>query len=183
VEAASRPAPKSTAKASPKPASGAPEKPGPEEKAGVTTQGILPEEVTQDDKDRITEILKDLYNAYAERNLDKILELQHDSIEASALDYEKKKKGTADDVRDAFKSATKEIIEHKDFKMLPLNLSDITFQKKGNICRVTSIVPIIATERLEVMEEGKYFYVRLRIGELIFEKKSDLWKIVNMYLY
>jgi len=67
--------------------------------------------------------------------------------------------------------------------MLPLNMSDLTFGKKGIYCKVTSVVPIIATERLEVMEEGKYFFVRLRVGELILEKKNDLWKIVNMYLY
>jgi len=141
------------------------------------------EEGSVEDRERITGIIRDLYNAYAERNLEKIIEIQHDSIEASALDYQKKKKGTADEVREAFKSATKEIIEHKDFKMLPLNLSDLTFQKKGIYCKVTSVVPIIATERLEVMEEGKYFFVRLRVGELVLEKKNDLWKIVNMYLY
>jgi hypothetical protein len=182
---ASTPAAKSTARPMAKPSPKAHEKTGPKEKpvAGVESPSALPEEVTQEDRDKITEILKDLYSAYAERNLDTIMELQHDSIEASALDYEKKKKGSADEVREAFKSATKEIIEHKDFKMLPLNLSDMTFMKKGNTCRVTSIVPIIATERLEVMEEGKYFFVRLRIGEFIFEKKNDLWKIVNMYLY
>jgi hypothetical protein len=182
-ETAATTSPKALSKPLAKPTKETPKKPIEKPSAKATPANVLPEEMTPDEKDKVLDVIKDLYNAYAERNLDKILALQKESIEASALDYEKKKKGSADDVREAFKGATKEIIEHKDFKMLPLNLSDITFQRKGNTCRITSVVPIIATERLEVMEEGKYFFVRLRIGELIFEKKNDEWKIVNMYLY
>jgi hypothetical protein len=141
------------------------------------------EDIAQEDKEGIITVIQDLYNAYSGKNLERIMELQHDSMEASALDYQKKKKGSADEVREAFKSATKEIIEHKDFKMLPLNLNDLSFQKKGTYCKVTGVAPIISTERLEVQEEGKFFFVRLRVGELILEKKNDLWKIANMYLY
>lgn len=140
---------------------------------------VLPDE----EKEKITSLIKDLYTAYEQKNLERILEIQKYSIEASAIDYEKKGKGTADEVREAFRDATREIIEHKDFKMKPLNLSDLTFQRKGKYCRVTSIVPVIASERLEIEEEGKFFFVRLRIGEFIFEQDKDIWKIVNMYLY
>jgi hypothetical protein len=165
------------------------EKPGkPQKEPGKTD--TLPssfdgkEDVTKEDREQITALITELYNAYADRNLDKILEIQHAAIEASAVDYEKRKKGSADEVRDAFRDATKEIIEHKEYKLLPLNLSDITIARRGQFYKVTSVVPIIATDRLEVQEEGKYFFVRLRIGEMIFEKDSSTnWKIVNMYLY
>lgn len=141
-------------------------------------------EVSDEDREQIISHITDLYNAYADRSLEKILEIQHASIEASAIDYEKRKKGSADEVRDAFRDATKEIIEHKDYKLLPLNLSDISIVRTGHFYKVTSVVPIIATDRLEIQEEGKYFFVRLRIGEMIFEKSSEgSWKIVNMYLY
>ncbi len=140
-------------------------------------------ELTEQDKEEIVTVIKALYNAYAEKDLDKVLELQKRSIESSALDYEKQGKGSAQDVRDAFREATEEILNHKAFKMLPLNLTDLTFQRKGDLCRVTSVVPIIATDRLEVMEDGKYFFVRLRIGEFIFAPEGDGWVIETMYLY
>ena len=110
--------------------------------------------------------------------------MQKNSIEESALEYEKQGKGKAQDVRDAYRAATKEIMEHKQFKMLPINLSDITFRKKGKLCRITSVVPIIATDRLEIVEDGKYFFIRLRIGELVLESDdNNNWKIKTMYLY
>ena len=140
-------------------------------------------EVTKDDEVKITDLIKELYNAYAEKDVSKVLELQKRSIESSAIDYEKQGKGSAEDVREAFKSATEEIINHKAFKMLPLNLTDLTFQQRGNYCRVTSVVPIIATDRLEIEDNGKYFFVRLRIAEFIFAPEGDKWVIENMYLY
>ena len=128
-------------------------------------------------------MIKELYDAYAEKNLDKIMEMQRNSIEASAIDYENQGKGSAQDVRDAYRSATEEILNHKEFKMMPLNTSDLTFQKKGSLCRVTSVVPIIATDRLEISEDGKYFFVRLRIGEFVFSPTENGWEIQTMYLY
>jgi len=167
-----------------------PEKPGKTQKKPGKTDDAEPssfvskDAVSKEDHEKIISLITDLYNAYADKSLDRILEIQHDAIEASAIDYEKRKKGSADEVRDAFKDATKEIIEHKDYKLLPLNLSDISIARTGKFYKVTSVVPIIATDRLEVQEEGKYFFVRLRIGEMIFEKSNEgSWKIVNMYLY
>ena len=140
-------------------------------------------EVSEEDKSAILAVIKELYDAYAEKNLDKIMEMQRNSIEASAIDYENQGKGSAQDVRDAYRSATEEILNHKEFKMMPLNTSDLTFQKKGSLCRVTSVVPIIATDRLEISEDGKYFFVRLRIGEFVFSPTENGWEIQTMYLY
>ena len=143
-----------------------------------------PNELTTVEKEAIISVIKEFYDAYASRDLDKVMEMQKNSIEESALEYEKQGKGKAQDVRDAYRSATKEIMEHKQFKMLPLNLSDITFRKKGKLCRVTSVVPIIATDRLEIVEDGKYFFIRLRVGEFVFESEDEnTWKIKTMYLY
>lgn len=143
-----------------------------------------PREVTDEEKNQIIDLIKELYNAYAEKDLEKVLELEKNSIESSAIDYENQGKGSAQDVRDAYRFATGEVLNHKEFKMLPLNISDLTFQKKGNLCRVTSVVPIIATDRLEVNQDGKYFFVRLRIGELVVSpSEKGGWEIQTMYLY
>ncbi len=143
-----------------------------------------PNELTPTEKEAIISVIKEFYDAYASKDLDKVMEMQKNSVEESAIEYEKQGKGKAQDVRDAYRAATKEIMEHKQFKMLPINLSDITFRKKGKLCRVTSVVPIIATERLEIVEDGKYFFVRLRIGEFVFESEDEnTWKIKTMYLY
>ena len=143
-----------------------------------------PNELTPTEKEAIISVIKEFYDAYASKDLDKVMEMQKNSIEESAIEYEKQGKGKAQDVRDAYRAATKEIMEHKQFKMLPINLSDITFRKKGKLCKVTSVVPIIATERLEIVEDGKYFFVRLRIGEFVFESEDEnTWKIKTMYLY
>ena len=156
--------------------------PAKEDKANIAKL-LETKELTKLDEEKIKNIIKELYDAYAERDVTKVLKLQKRSIESSAIDYEKQGKGSADDVREAFKSATEEIISHRAFKMLPLNLSDLTFQKKGDFCRVTSVVPIIATDRLEIEDNGKYFFVRLRIAEFIFAPEGDNWVIENMYLY
>ena len=143
-----------------------------------------PNELTAEEKEAIISVIKEFYDAYASKDLDKVMEMQKNSIEESALEYEKQGKGKAQDVRDAYRAATKEIMEHKQFKMLPINLSDITFRKKGKLCRVTSVVPIIATDRLEIVEDGKYFFVRLRIGEFVLQSDDENnWKIKTMYLY
>ena len=143
-----------------------------------------PNELTAEEKEAIISVIKEFYDAYASKDLDKVMEMQKNSIEESALEYEKQGKGKAQDVRDAYRAATKEIMEHKQFKMLPINLSDITFRKKGKLCRITSVVPIIATDRLEIVEDGKYFFIRLRIGELVLESDdNNNWKIKTMYLY
>ncbi len=176
---------KSTPAAKPVKAASTPSKTA--EKPKVTAspkEDYTPKEVLAAEKEEIIAVITSLYNAYAEKDLEKVLQLQNESIESSALAYEKEGKGSAQDVRDAFRSATDEILSHKAFKMLPLNTTDLTFQKKGKYIRVTSVVPIIATERLELMENGKYFFVRLRIAEFLFApSETGGWKILNMYLY
>jgi hypothetical protein len=159
----------------------------PNERTGAipaaVSSAMAAREVSKEDKDKVTAIITQLHAAYAAKDLDKIMELVRYSVEYSALDYEKRGKGPAQEVREAFRDATREIIEHKDYKLYPLNMSDVTFDRKGKYIKVTSVVPIILTDQLEIINDDKFFYVKLRVGEIIFEPAGDSWRIANLYLY
>lgn len=130
-----------------------------------------------------TGVITELYNAYVSRDLDRIMALERESIEASARAYESKGKGKAEDVRDALRGVTEEVIKHKDFKMKPLNLTDAEFERVGDAVVVSSVIPIIASELVEVGEPGAGKKARLRIGKFVFRQMDTHWTIVRMDLF
>lgn len=128
----------------------------------------------------VTGVITELYNAYVARDVDKVMALERLSFEAAAEAYEKQGKGKASDVIDAYRGATEEVLTHKDFAMKPLNLADAQFQRLGDSVVVTSVIPIIATELVEVGEPGSGKKVRLRIGKFVFRSVDGSWQIVRM---
>lgn len=127
-----------------------------------------------------TGVITELYNAYVARDVDKVMALERLSFEAAAEAYEKQGKGKASDVIDAYRGATDEVLKHKDFAMKPLNLADAQFQRVGDSVVVSSVIPIIATELVEVGEPGSGNKVRLRIGKFVFRAVDGTWQIVRM---
>jgi hypothetical protein len=140
--------------------------------------------VTAEEKAGAVGVIKALYQAYSDRDIDKILTLEHDFIEASAKAYEEKKgAGKGDELRDAFRGVTEEIIRSKQFAMKPLHLDDVQYRREGDRIVVSSAVPIIATEYVDVEGDGVGNRARLRIAKFWIRKTPEGWRIEQMDLH
>lgn len=149
---------------------------------GFPVHAQKPTPVPDGEKAAARLLIGNLYKAYASRDVDKVIALERESIEASAIDYEKKGKGSADVVRRSFRECTEDVLRNKDFAMKPLNLDDVEFRLEGDSLVVSSATPIIATETVEVGEAGSGQKVRLRICKFVLRKTSDGYAIMQMFL-
>ncbi|MBM3464229.1 MAG: hypothetical protein FJX76_19205 [Armatimonadetes bacterium] len=137
--------------------------------------------VSPAEKAGVQAVICDLFVAYYNRDVDRVVEIEKGAIESSALAYEKQGKGKADDVRDAFREGARDVLSHKDFAMEPLRLEDVRYKhSKGRIV-VSSVVPIIATNKVTLAASG--LQVRLSISTLVFEKKGNRFEIVAMQIH
>lgn len=127
--------------------------------------------------------IRALYNAYAKRDLDQIMQIEHGCIEQSALLYEKQGKGPAQDVRRAFHDATQEMITSKGFAMRPLHLKEVQFRLEGNRIVVSSVVPIITSTAVVVGNPGEKKARAVKISKFVFIRTQDgKLDLVEMYL-
>ena len=135
--------------------------------------------VSAPDKAGMIKAIKELYQAYRQRDLEKVMLLEHEAIESSALDYEARGKGSAQDVRDAFRGATQDLFSSPEFEMQPLFLDEVKFTKEDGVYLASSVVPILASYRVELISRP----VKIRIGELKFKKTPAGFKIIQMTMY
>jgi hypothetical protein len=135
--------------------------------------------VSPEDKQGMLKAIKELYQAYKKRDLEKVMLLEKEAIEASALDYQARGKGPAQEVRDAFRGATQDLFSSPDFDMQPLLLEEVKFYKENDIYVASSVVPILASYRVELISKP----VKIRIGELKFKKTPAGFKIIQMTMY
>ena len=63
--------------------------------------------------------------------------------------------------------------------MEPLNVEGIRFHKEDDIYVALSVVPIIASYRIELISKP----VKIRIGGFSFKKEPNGFKIVKMTMY
>ena len=139
-------------------------------------------QIGPEDKAAIIKLIKALYQAYVGRSLDKIMELQKNAIEISAAAYEKSGKGTAEDVRDAFRECTREIIDAPEFQMQPLNLEDLKIYRRGDLYLAKSPLPILFSTQVMVQAAEQKQPVRLRVEEIQFLKTREGFKIEQLNL-
>jgi len=139
-------------------------------------------EISPEDREQMIKVIKALYQAYVGRNLERIMTLQHEAVEASAEAYEKSGKGTREDVRDAFRECTREIIDSPEFQMVSLCLEDLRFSRQGELYLVKSPVPILLSTRVMVQASEEKQPVTLRIEEIHFIKTPQGFKIQQMNL-
>lgn len=136
-------------------------------------------EVSPPEKEAMISVIKQLYEAYKNRDLEKVMDLEKEAIVRDGLRMEKAGKYKALEVYYAYKGTANDVFRAPGFGMKPLNLDDVRFSKKGKTYRVESIRPIIATNRVQVGT----MKVQLRISEFHFEKIDDEFKIVKMQMY
>ncbi|MCL5036121.1 MAG: hypothetical protein M1269_03285 [Chloroflexi bacterium] len=140
--------------------------------------------VSNEDRDAITAIIKKLYDAYASKDIEGVIKIELPALEISAKKYEEEGKGPADNVRMAFGSFTRDVMESPDFKMEPLSLDSLNIVREGDEYTVSrSPLPIMYSSEVVVEDAHKYLPVRIRIGELKFEKTADGFKLIRMNMY
>ncbi|MGM9998030.1 MAG: hypothetical protein ACI38Q_01315 [Candidatus Bruticola sp.] len=142
-------------------------------------------------KTQVKADLRELYNAYRDKNVDKVLQVLHECIESSALEYagrHKEDPEAADKIRDAYKAFHEDIFNHKDYVLDPFTLEFCTYQtlENGNI-EVSSAVPVISSKSMDFKEETPdqihYMTVSLRLGRFVYAHKDNGWHIVEMDLF
>jgi len=137
------------------------------------------EEVTESEKNEMIGVIKELYKAYQKRDLEKVMELEHEAIMRSGKEAERKGKYTAVEVYYAFKGTARDVFRAEGFGMEPLKLDAIRYKKEGGVFKAYSAVPIIVTKQVAVGN----MRVRLRIAAFEFERMKGKLKIVKMQLY
>ncbi len=132
-----------------------------------------PFSVGRADRAQVVALIRALYHAYSARDLKTVMRLEHPAIEASAMDWQHRGKGRADDVRQAFRGATAEFFSHKDFKMKPLDIAYVQVRREGPRIVVTSVLPVIASEPIEVNDNGHPLKVSLKINKFVFQRSPS----------
>ncbi|MCD6310246.1 MAG: hypothetical protein J7M18_05990 [Candidatus Eremiobacteraeota bacterium] len=138
--------------------------------------------VTAKDRKAIFDIIRRLHNAYATKNLEEVLKIQAPAIELSAVKYEEEGKGTKEQVWDAFRGCTAEILDHPNFEMKPLDLENVGIECKGDLYTVTGN-PIMFSSEIRVMSAPEPQPMRVRVGEMLFKKKSGGFELIRMSMY
>lgn len=146
---------------------------------GIKPVKKVEEKVTESEKKEMIAVIKDLYDAYKKRDLEKVMKLEHEAIVRSGKAAEKRGKYTAIEVYYAFKGTARDVFRAEGFGMEPLNLDSIRFKKEGGVYKALSAVPIIATKQVAIGT----MKVRLRIAALEFERIKGKMKIVKMQMY
>ena len=136
--------------------------------------------ITAAEKKAISAIIVDLYRAYARADLDAVMKIEHEAIEASALDAERRGMYKAEQVRSAFLECHRDVLTHKDFKMKPLHTDGLRYVRKGGQILVRSDEPVIATEKVHLKESD--MDVRLTISRFLFKRQGETYRIVQMNL-
>ncbi|MCE1247455.1 MAG: hypothetical protein LWY06_12490 [Firmicutes bacterium] len=137
------------------------------------------EKVTPEEKKILTGIITDLYNAYSNRDLEKVMQIEEEAISRSAKDMEERGKYKAIEVYYALKGTKNDVFRAEGFGMEPINTQSLIFKKKGEQIVAASPVPVIATKMVSVGT----MKVRLRIAAFTFEKIEGTWRIVKMQMY
>ncbi|MGM9991800.1 MAG: hypothetical protein ACI376_02985 [Candidatus Bruticola sp.] len=142
-------------------------------------------------KTEIKADLRELYSAYRDKNVDKVMEVLHECIESSALEYASRHKEdpeAADKIRDAYKAFHEDIFNHKDYVLDPFTLEFCTYQTlaNGNV-EVASAVPVISSKSMDFKEETPdqthYMTISLRLGRFVYARGDKGWHIVEMDLF
>lgn len=149
------------------------------ETLNMTKAEVKSEEVTEEEKAEMLEIIKQLYNAYKNRDLDKVMQIEDEAISRSALEMEARGKYSAAEVYYSFKGTANDLFRAEGFGMEPLNTSSLIFKKIGNEYIAASPVPVISTKQVTIGS----MKVRLRIATFTFEKEDGKFRIVKMQMY
>jgi hypothetical protein len=136
--------------------------------------------VTPAEQAALNGIIQEMYVAFEKRDVNKVLSMLQPVIESSALEYEASGKGKAEEVRDAFRGCFEEVMTHKDYKVKELRMEDVQYRRDASGLVVVSVLPIIATERVEIMGEGSGQYASLNISQLWFRKKGAGYELFKM---
>lgn len=142
-------------------------------------------------KEEVSRVLQELYKAYQDKDVAKVLKMMRPFFENNAAEYASRHKDNDHafaDVIWAYESFIKDVIEHKDYHLDPFTLEFSTFnQLKDGRVEVSSPVPIIGTKPLDFVEENEetihYITTSLRLGRFILLKEDKNWQIVEVDLF
>lgn len=143
------------------------------------------EPVSDRDKAEMQAVIKDLYEAYKNRDLEKVMQIENESIMRSAKEMVQRRPDIRNEmeVYYALKGTKNDVFRAEGFGMEPFNDKDIHFKREGSALRAYSYTPIISTKQVKVNMGNGMVKVRLRIASFHFEKINGKLVITKMQLY
>ncbi len=145
----------------------------------VKVEKVAEQKMTDTEKEEVNTVIKELYEAYKTKNLDKVMDLEEEAIVRTGKAAEERGKYKMIEVYYAFRGTANDVFRAEGFGMEPLDLSRVIYKKKGNKYIASSPTPIIATKLVSVGT----MKVRLRIAGITFEKIKEKMTIVQMQMY
>lgn len=145
----------------------------------VKAEKFAEQKMTDAEKEEVNAVIKELFEAYKNRKLDEVMDLEEEAIVRTGKAAEEKGKYKMIEVYYAFRGTANDVFRAEGFGMEPMDLSRVIYKKKGNKYIASSPTPIIATKLVTVGT----MKVRLRIASLTFEKIKGKMKIVQMQMY
>ena len=142
-------------------------------------------------KAQIKASLRELYSAYKDKDVKKVLSMLHECIESSALEYAQRhpeNAQAANEIRDAYEAFHTDVFNNKDYVLDPFTLEFCQYRtlENGNI-EVSSAVPIISSKSMDFVEETAdqihYMTISLRLGRFVYAPGDKGWHIVEMDLF
>ena len=157
--------------------------------AGVArAEPTPPPPVTEEQKAAIVAVLKDLHTAYEARDVQKVMGLIHEAVEATARKYQADhpdRPGADQQIREAFVAFHEDIFQHREYHLLDFQpgFAEFSPREDGSV-EVLSNVPIVSTDAMTFEDsDGTPTTVRLRLGRFVLRPAKGCWQIVEMDLF
>lgn len=154
----------------------------------ICEEGARP--VTVAEKAEIEATLKELYDACAAKDVDKVISILSVCVEETAQEYAGRHKDdpeAAQKIREAFHYFFRDILNHEEFELDPYDIEGIYYLVDENdVISVASSIPIVSsTKGLRVSDSNDDYYmiVRLRLERFDFRKVDGKWRIVKMDIF
>jgi hypothetical protein len=127
--------------------------------------------LTAQDKKAMLAVITELYAAYQARSSQRVMEIIEGAVEASAQEWQKSGRGSAQQIREAFLAFHEDIFHHPQYRLKPLNTKHVVWEDgPGGTVVLASAVPMIATEPMTFTDNGTPVQVKLRLGRFTFSK-------------
>lgn len=138
--------------------------------------------VPEADQQAVRSLLRQLYEAYESKDVDRVMALIQPAVDASAA---ADPGGRSQEIKDAFRAFHEDLLTHPDFRLEPYNDKFLQFELEGEGVHVVSPVPIILSDALIFKESDGTPTppINLRLGDFTFARGPDgQMRIVEMNL-
>ncbi|MEW6280920.1 MAG: hypothetical protein AB1758_20060 [Candidatus Eremiobacterota bacterium] len=141
--------------------------------------------VSPEDQQAARALLRELYDAYQARDLNKVMAMIELAVDGSAREFEASGKGKGQDIVDAFRAFHEDLLGHPQFRLEEFNDRFLVFEPQTtDSFVVASPVPVILSDSLDFSDSAgtTMTTARLRLGRFTLKKMDGRLRIAAMDL-